>query len=129
MRQFCVVFSAGAIGALVSCVALWLLRHYGIMAELGVAIYPGIDANYLYPRIVWGGLWGMLFLLPLFPAAIWRKSLVLSVFPTLLQLLFFYPRDGFGWLGLELGLLTPFVIWLGYIIWALLTGSVIRKAR
>ena len=34
----------------------------GVTALFGVAIAPTLTPTWLYPRIVWGGLWGFLFL-------------------------------------------------------------------
>ena len=69
MRQFldraAMSFAARAFGALVNSVAVWAAGAYRLTARLGVGIAPALTANWLYPRLVWGGLWGFLFLLPL----------------------------------------------------------------
>jgi hypothetical protein len=60
MRQFLdrasMSFAAGAFGALVSSVAIWAAGAYHLTARLGIGIAPGLTPNWLYPRIVWGGL-------------------------------------------------------------------------
>ena len=58
-------FSAGALGGLANSLFIWILGVAGVTAALGVAIAPELTAGWLYPRLVWGGLWGALFLLPL----------------------------------------------------------------
>ena len=63
-------FSAGALGGLANSLAVWLFGALGITLALGVGIAPGLTPAWLYPRIVWGGLWGFLFLLPR-PAGPW----------------------------------------------------------
>ena len=69
MRQFldraAVSFAAGAFGALINSPGVWAAGAYGLTASIGVAIAPALTAGWLYPRLVWGGLWGFLFLLPL----------------------------------------------------------------
>lgn len=50
---------SGCIGAFANSVALWLLGDLGITRSLGIAISPGLTPNWLYPRIVWGGIWGL----------------------------------------------------------------------
>jgi len=46
-------------------VAVWAAGTYHLTARLGVGIAPALTPNWLYPRLVWGGLWGFLFMLPL----------------------------------------------------------------
>jgi len=57
-------FAAGCLGALANSWAVWYFGSKGIPASFGVAIAPSFSLAWLYPRIVWGGLWGLLFLLP-----------------------------------------------------------------
>ena len=51
------VFAAGCLGGLVNSLAVWLSGLYGLTATLGVKIAPQLSAAWLYPRIVWGGIW------------------------------------------------------------------------
>ncbi len=113
-------FAAGAFGGLVNGLCVWLFGHLGITAALGVKIAPGLSAAMLYPRIVWGGLWGFLFLLGWPGGGGWKKGLVLSLGPTLVQLLYIFPvKAGKGLLGLELGLLTPIMVVFLNAVWGL----------
>lgn len=118
LRALSLAFAAGLAGALVSSLAMWAAGRYGVTAALGVGIAPALLPAWLYARLVWGGLWGLQLLLPL------RRSpfvlgLVLSVAPTAFQLLWMFPyRSGYGWLGLELGVPTPVLVWLFNLIWA-----------
>ena len=58
-------FAAGCFGGLVNALAVWLFGALKITAALGVALRPALNAPFLYQRIVWGGIWGLLLLLPL----------------------------------------------------------------
>jgi hypothetical protein len=62
MRQFLdrasMSFAAGAFGALLNSLAVWAAGEYHLTVRLDIAIAPGLTPNWLYPRIVWGGLWG-----------------------------------------------------------------------
>ena len=129
MRNTLVVFGAGCLGGLVMCVAMWIFSQYGVTHLLGVKINGSIAPQWMYPRIVWGGLWGLLFLLPLMSGNILARSFVMSLLPTLVQLLVFYPNEGKGMGGLSLGLLTPFLVLFFYWIWALTTVLCLRLAR
>ena len=63
-RTLSLVFAAGCVGAVANSLMVYLFGHLGINAALGVKIAPNLTPSWLYPRIVWGGLWGFLFLLP-----------------------------------------------------------------
>ncbi|MBF2028518.1 MAG: hypothetical protein IGS48_17435 [Oscillatoriales cyanobacterium C42_A2020_001] len=102
----------------------------GITGLLGVKIAPAFTPAWLYPRIVWGGLWGFLFLLSLpFLArkSAWIQGLVLSLVPSLVQLLLVFPvKDGKGFLGLGLGLLTPLFVLLFNAVWGVGTAFLLH---
>jgi hypothetical protein len=86
-------FAAGALGALVSSVAIWAAGAYHLTARLGIGIAPALAPNWLYPRIVWGGLWGFLFILPLMQGHWWLRGIILSLAPTAFQLHYVFPRE------------------------------------
>ncbi|MFT4047242.1 MAG: hypothetical protein QM661_11185 [Solimonas sp.] len=118
LRRFSLAYAAGLVAALASSIALWASGHFGLLAKLHVAIAPALGLYWLYPRLIVGGLWGLLLLLPI-GAAWFVRSIVLSLAPTLLTLLWIFPfQTGQGWLGLELGMLTPLVIWAVNLVWA-----------
>ena len=64
-RSLSLFFAAGALGGLANSLVAWGFGELGISRALGVSIAPGLTAAWLYPRIVWGGLWGFAFLLPI----------------------------------------------------------------
>ncbi|MEC9358044.1 MAG: hypothetical protein VX836_09260 [Pseudomonadota bacterium] len=128
MRAASLAFAAGAVGALLNSLAVWAAGHYGLTARVGVAIHPSFSAAWLYPRIVWGGLWGLLLLLPLAPGRTLIRGLVVSLGPSLAQLLFFFPQQtshGLG--GLGLGLLTPVAVLIFNAIWGISAAYWIRS--
>ncbi|MEB2343949.1 MAG: hypothetical protein OZ948_04355 [Deltaproteobacteria bacterium] len=116
-RSLSLFFAAGVVGALANSVAVWLLGELGVPRALGVALAPDWSAGWLYPRLVWGGLWGLLFALPI-QAALLPRGLLVSLAPTLFQLFVVFPAwAGQGVAGLELGLLTPAFVLLYNAIW------------
>jgi hypothetical protein len=122
-------FAAGALGGLASSLLVWLCGHAGITQALGVAIAPELGPAFLYPRIVWGGLWGFLFALPLGTSSFARRGLLLSLAPSAYQLLVVFPRRGDGQLGLELGALTPVLV-LGFnAVWGVVAAWWLRGTR
>ena len=123
MRNLSLVFVAGCWGALWNSLAVWLCGLLGIAAALGVHIAPALTPAFLYPRLVWGGLWGLLFLLPMgrwsFPA----RGLLFSLGPTLVQLFVVFPLTAHkGVLGLQLGSLTPLMVVFYNAIWGYAAG-------
>ena len=101
MKNTLVVFAAGCLGGLVMCVVMWLFSYYGITQSLNVRLAGSVSPHWMYPRIVWGGLWGLLFLLPIFASSLFARSFVIALIPTLIQLFVFYPfYEGKGVAGL-----------------------------
>lgn len=116
-RSLSLFFAAGVVGAFANSVAVWLFGELGVPRALGVALAPDWSAGWLYPRLVWGGLWGLLFALPI-QAALLPRGLLLSLAPTLFQLFVVFPAwAGQGVAGLELGMLTPVFVLLYNAIW------------
>lgn len=114
------VFSAGALGGLLNGLAVWLFGAVGITGALGVKIAPQLSAPFLYPRVVWGGIWGLAFLLPFLRDRFFLKGLILSLGPTLVQLFVVFPvKAQKGLMGLDLGSLTPLLVILFNAVWGL----------
>ncbi len=129
MRKALMVFGAGAFGALVNSLVVWLFGRYGISQSLGVGLAPTLTAHWLYPRIVWGGLWGFLFLLSFMGSRTLRRGLVFSLVPTAVQLFVIFPYHSHqGFAGLELGLLTPVLVLLFNAVWGVTTSVTLKVA-
>lgn len=108
VRKLSLVFASGCFGALVNSTALWHFGRAGITAELGVKLAPAFTPSWLYPRLVWGVLWGFLFLLPVAQNRPFQQGLLLSLGPTIVQLFVVFPYQlNKGTMGLDLGTLTP----------------------
>jgi hypothetical protein len=130
MKRVLIFFGAGCLGALVNSVVLWLLGDLGITRSLGVSISPAFTPGWLYPRIVWGGLWGWLFFLPLLNAKPVAKGTMISLFPTLFQLLVVFPYQAKkGIAGLDLGVLTPAVVFGVNWVYGVVTAFTIKYSR
>ncbi len=130
MKKLMVFFAAGCMGGLAYGIIMWGFGEYGITRSAGVSMAPTLKAAWLYPKIVWGGIWGLLFLLPLYKSNIFLKGLVLGLIPAAIQLFVIYPyHTRSGTAGLGLGTLTPlFVIFYNW-IWAMGAAMAIRFAK
>jgi len=130
MKNALVVFAAGCLGALIQVLVMWLFTRYGITHSLNVNLPGSMVPNWLYPRIVWGGLWGFLFLLPILTSSLLARSFVVALIPAGVQLFIIYPiYEGKGIAGLSLGLLTPFLVLFFYWVWSLATVVTLKLAR
>lgn len=112
------VFAAGVLGGLLNSLAVWIFGELGITTALDVKIAPQLSAAWLYPRLVWGGIWGALFLLPVMQTRIWSRGFVYSLGPTLVQLFVVFPlKAKKGAMGLDLGIFTPLFVVIFNAIW------------
>jgi hypothetical protein len=127
MNKILVFFAAGCLGALANSLAVWFFGDFGITSSFGVLISPALTPKWLYPRIVWGGIWGLLFVLPIFKSNLLLKSTVLSLFPTAVQLFVVFPFKAHkGMAGLELGLYTPLLVLFFNWVWGVVTAITIK---
>ncbi len=122
LQKISLTFVAGCLGGLANGLVLWFLGAIGLPQALGVQLAPAITAPWLYQRLVWGGIWGWLFLLPSglsYPV----RGLIYSLGPSLAALLVVLPYQAHkGVLGLQLGYLTPIIVLLYNAVWGVVAG-------
>ena len=115
-------FAAGALGGLVLFVFYWIIGTIGIPQAIGLNVTANVTKAYLYNRIVWGGIWGFLFLIP-WKASWWLRGLVFSLGPTAALWFIIYPYvANAGILGLGRGILGPFIPIIGNGVWGLVAA-------
>ena len=130
MKKLLIYFAAGCLGALANSFTVWLFGDLGITKHFSVSIAPSLSPSWLYPRIVWGGIWGLLFFLPILNSKPIRKGSLLSLIPTAVQLFVVFPyKANKGIAGLALGQLTPvFVVFYNW-IWGVVTALAIKVSK
>src|SRR5205823_3427523 len=120
LARLSICFAGGCVGGLANSLAVWGAGVGQITTRLGVRLAPTFTYEWLYHRVVWGGLWGLLFLLPLLRRrSMLVRGIVFSLAPTLAQLFYFFPQSQRGRLGLQLGQLTPLFVFLFNAIWGI----------
>lgn len=130
LRKIGILYAAGCIGGLAHLVTLWGFTRYGITSVLGVTLPFPWAPSVLYPRIVWGGLWALLFLLRLFPGSIFQRALLLSLIPSAFELFVVFPfMADEGILGWKLGVWSPFFVVLANMMWGIGTALYLYLAR
>jgi len=130
LTNLSLVFTAGALGGLINSICVWFFGIVGFTAILGVHLAPPFTAPWLYQRLVWGGIWGWLFLLP------WRgpsypvRGLVYSLGPTLVTYFLVFPYQAHKQvLGLDLGYLTPVFVLFYNAVWGVVAGLWLQTAK
>ncbi|MFZ5449713.1 MAG: hypothetical protein ACOZFS_13860 [Thermodesulfobacteriota bacterium] len=127
-RNLSLVFAAGAFGGLVKAVVAWIFGAAGINAMLGFQMAPALTPMWIYSHMVWGGIWSLLFFLPL-RWSYYARGLLYSLGQTLVQLLVIFPKMGKGLLGLELGYMAPVLVTFFGVIWGLCTAFWLKSSR
>lgn len=110
IRKISGAFTGGAIGGLVDSVNITIMGMIGISDFLGVSMKPAFTAPWLYKRMVWGGIWMLLLLLPLWKKQTVLRGCIFSLAPSAMMLFMVLPGMGKGLLGLGFGMLTPLVV-------------------
>lgn len=124
VRRISVCFAAGCFGALINSWLVWYLGRLGIPNKFGVAIAPVWSLQFLYPRLIWGGIWGSIFIFPILRSGFWvgvfSRGILLSLAPTAFQLFYVFPfLLGKGMLGIGLGRLTPVFVCIYNAVWGI----------
>jgi hypothetical protein len=110
VRKLSGAFTGGILGGLADSINILVISHIGITGMLGVSMKPEFSLPWLYQRMIWGGIWMLLLLLPF-----WKKRTVLrgcafSLLPSAMMLFLVFPDMGKGILGLGFGAMTPVVV-------------------
>jgi hypothetical protein len=130
MKTILICFSAGCVGALASSIMAWQIGELGIARWAGISIAPSLSPGWLYPRIVWGGIWALAFVLPFLKSRLVLKGTLLSLLPTGFMLFFFFPhRTHQGAAGLRLGMWTPAYVLMVNWVWGLVTAATIKFSK
>lgn len=119
-------YVAASIGGLAVVLTAWALGAAGVADTLGVGIKPALEPPWIYRMMVWGGLWGLIFLVPLRLGSLWLKALVFTLAPVLVALVVFVPMRGGALFALDKGALAPFYIYCINIPWGLATAYIGR---
>jgi hypothetical protein len=130
VKDLSLMFAAGVLGGLANSLTVWLFGAVGLNQLLGVALAPKLTPAWLYPRLVWGGLWGWLFLFPLPKLTYPSRGYIFSLGPSLVQIFVVFPlkaHKGVG--GVELGYLTPLLVLFFNAVWGLVTAFWLKWSR
>ena len=127
--RFGKVFAAGAFAGFVQTVLLWILGLAGMFRLLSEPFEFPLSPSGLSQRMVGGGLWALLFLVPLLKTAPhWQRGLAVGLLRALFTLLLINPFiDQVGFLGLGLGPAFPVIVLVFNLLWGVLAGYWLDK--
>lgn len=129
VKSLSLIFAAGCFGGLAKGLAAWLFGAIGLNALLGSQFTPSMSSQWVYAHVVWGGLWALLFLLPVRGWSIYSLGILYSLPQSIISLLVMFPKMGRGLLGLQLGYSTPILVIFFGCIWGLATSFWWKVAR
>ncbi|MBC8017352.1 MAG: hypothetical protein H7X83_02380 [Verrucomicrobia bacterium] len=128
IRKISAAFTGGAIGGFVDSFNIWAMGKTGISDMIGLAMKPEFNAPWLYQRMVWGGIWMLLLLLPLMKNRTIVRGMLFSLLPSAMMLFFVLPSMGKGTLGLGFGMITPLVVIGLNLVYGIVAASWYRSA-
>lgn len=120
---------AGALANLITGLVIWVFTIVDLFVVLGVPIAAPNDAlPWLLTRMMWGGLAGLVFLVPYMASARqWKRGALAAIVPIGSLLLVIYPRGHEGWLGLELGYALPVTAIIVWLAWGVVAGWLLDR--
>ncbi len=122
--QLSSAFAAGVVGALVLCGAAWLMVKMQIFSLLHCSISLPIGREWIYSRLVWGGLFGLFFVLPIWTGKTAKRGLLFGLLPALFQLFVVFPLLLHKQvMGLNFGYTTPLFVVALNLLWGLATAG------
>lgn len=121
LSQLSLFFSAGAVGGLTNAFAVNMYMKMTSHSFLGIKINQGLATEMIYERIVLGGIWGVILIIPVPFKNFIMRGLLYSLAPSLIQLLVILPVQKQGLLGLAQGAVTPLQVLLFNAVWGIVT--------
>ncbi|MEN8257182.1 MAG: hypothetical protein ABFS09_04905 [Thermodesulfobacteriota bacterium] len=109
-RRMSGAFTGGALGALLDCFNIWAMGKTGLSDFIGITMKPEFTAPWIYKRMIWGGIWMLLLLLPIWNRRIITRGMLFSLVPSAMMLFVVLPQMGKGYYGLGFGTLMPVVV-------------------
>lgn len=103
-------FTGGVLGGFVDSFNIWFMGKAGISDLIGLEMKPEFTAPWLYQRMVWGGIWMLLLLLPVLQHRVLLRGCLFSLLPSAMMLFLVLPGMGKGIMGLGFGAVTPFIV-------------------
>lgn len=126
LRAVALCFAAGAGGGLARCGAAWLSARYGFSAQIGAQVSGALAPALIYARVVIGGLWGLLFLVPMARGSVWLGGLLFGLLVAAIELVAFPLLSG---RTPQLFTGTALLLALLWLVWGVVSAALLRMIR
>lgn len=129
LKRVAVSYSAGSFGSLLNSALILFALTMGLEAAFGVTLMAQWSLDWLYPRLVWGGVLAFLFVLPLYRTRWVLRGFVWSIVPTIPNFFIMFPGQGDTVMqtSLEVGLISIGCMYLFNCVWGLVSSYFIHK--
>lgn len=117
LRKVSGAYTGGVAGALVALGVFWLLGRAGVTGRFDILLRVDLTPAALYRQVVWGGIWGLLFLLPFWRGQPVRRGILFALAPVAAVLFRVFPQWGKGYLGLKYGTFAPLLVLSLGLLW------------
>lgn len=131
VKKATLAYASGSFGALLNSFALYVAAMIGLSTLFGVSMMTEWSLEWLYPRLVWGGVLAFLFVLPVYQTRWLVRGLVWSIVPTIPHLFIIFPgqADVAGETVIEVGVITLICVYIFNCIWGLITSYMLHVFR
>jgi len=130
LKKLGLTFAGGCLGGITSTALNIAFGLINFPSSVGIAYAQDANIADLYAGVILGGVWGCIFLIPILNSAWILKGVVLSLIPTLTQLLVILPMKGSGALfNIDFGTLTPVYILFLNLVWGLVTAGFLEYTK
>ena len=128
VQRMAIGFAAGVVGALAVVIFSHILFALGLSAKLGITEPVSLKSPDIYRPLFWGGLWGVLFGLFIRPAwnHLYLVGFLYVLAPLAVLFLFFLPKAGAGFFGLNKGPMFTLYLLLVNLPFGIVTALVAR---
>jgi len=130
MKNALFVYGSGSVGALLACITFWLIQVLGLAYIIHMPNFPILSEAWLYPKIIWGGGLALCFALPFMRTNTLIKGVIFALIISLIELFLSLPFSPYkGAVGLNIGMYTFAFIMMFNLVWALMTGLMLKIAK
>lgn len=124
LKKFSLVFTAGCIGGYINRLAVLIYLKLKLHEALDLEFVPEFSELFIYTGIVWGGIWGILFLIPFMRKSVWLRGLIYGVPPSLVMLFIVFPYwYGTEMMALDLGIMIIPAVFVFNFIWGIASAA------
>jgi hypothetical protein len=130
LKKLGLTFAGGCLGGVTATALNIAFGLISFPSSVGIAYHQDANIANLYAGILLGGVWGFIFLIPILNNSWILKGVILSLIPTLTQLLVVLPlKEGSPLFNVDFTKLTPIYVLFLNLIWGLVTAGFLEYTK